>query len=57
MRLKKVKFSNSMYPCLNLWNVVILYDGSVRLCGCQIKNDEYDDLVVGNIFEKSLKEI
>ena len=33
------------------------HDGRVRLCGCRLTTNDNDDLVVGNIKEKSLREI
>lgn len=44
-------------PCTNLFNFMVRYDGSVRLCGCRLKDTESDELVVGNIFQNSLEEI
>lgn len=44
-------------PCANLFNFMVRYDGSVRLCGCRLKDTESDELVVGNIFQSPLEEI
>jgi MoaA/NifB/PqqE/SkfB family radical SAM enzyme len=44
-------------PCANLFNFMVRYDGSVRLCGCRLKDSEDDGLVVGNVFQNSLEEI
>ncbi len=44
-------------PCRSLFGFVVSHDGSVRLCGCRLIRTDLDDLVVGNIREKSLEEI
>jgi hypothetical protein len=44
-------------PCSNLFNFTIRYDGSVRLCGCRLKDTEDDGLVVGNIRDSTLEEL
>ncbi len=44
-------------PCQRLFNYAVRHDGSVRLCACRLTHNDLDDLVVGNIKEKSLKEI
>jgi radical SAM protein with 4Fe4S-binding SPASM domain len=44
-------------PCKNLFNFAVRHDGRVRLCGCRLTQNDNDDLVVGNIREKSLLEI
>ena len=44
-------------PCKNLFNFAVRHDGRVRLCGCRLTRSDVDDLVVGNIREKSLEEI
>jgi radical SAM protein with 4Fe4S-binding SPASM domain len=44
-------------PCQRLFNYAVRHDGSVRLCACRLTRTDLDDLVVGNIREKSLKEI
>ncbi len=45
------------YPCSNLFQLSILASGHVRLCGCRLKNTAYDELVIGNLKEKSLSQI
>ena len=45
------------YPCSSLWNIRILANGDVRLCGCRVKETEYDDLVIGNVKNESLLKI
>jgi radical SAM protein with 4Fe4S-binding SPASM domain len=44
-------------PCKNLFNFAVRHDGRVRLCGCRLQSNDNDDLVVGNIKEKTLVEI
>lgn len=56
MKLRKVPQRYNI-PCANLFNFMVRYDGSVRLCGCRLKDSEDDGLVVGNIFEESLEKI
>ena len=56
MRLRRIsKFK--YLPCIRTYDAAILFDGSVRLCACRVKNNEFDELVVGNIKNNSLKEI
>ncbi|MGA2279496.1 MAG: radical SAM protein [Verrucomicrobiota bacterium] len=56
MRLRKLPPSLNV-PCKNLFNFVVRHDGRVRLCGCRLTRSDLDDLVVGDIREKSLEEI
>jgi len=44
-------------PCKGLFSFAVRHDGRVRLCGCRLTTNDNDDLVVGNIREKSLLEI
>jgi MoaA/NifB/PqqE/SkfB family radical SAM enzyme len=44
-------------PCQGLFGFSVRHDGSVRLCGCRLTRTDLDDLVVGNLREKSLAEI
>ncbi len=44
-------------PCKNLFNFAVRHDGRVRLCGCRLTTNDNDDLVVGNIREKTLMQI
>jgi MoaA/NifB/PqqE/SkfB family radical SAM enzyme len=44
-------------PCTALFGFSIRHDGNVRLCGCRLTRNDLDDLVVGNLKEKSLAEI
>ena len=56
MKLRKIPPRYNV-PCANLFNFMVRYDGSVRLCGCRLKDTEDDGLVVGNVFQNSLAEI
>ncbi|MGD1087183.1 MAG: radical SAM protein [Verrucomicrobiota bacterium] len=56
MRLRKLPPPLNV-PCINLFNFAVRHDGRVRLCGCRLTTNDNDDLVVGNIREKSLEEI
>jgi radical SAM protein with 4Fe4S-binding SPASM domain len=56
MRLRKLPPPLNV-PCKNLFNFAVRHDGNVRLCGCRLTRNDLDDLVVGNIREKSLEEI
>ena len=56
MRLRKLPPPLNV-PCKNLFNFAVRHDGKVRLCGCRLTRRDLDDLVVGNIHEKSLGEI
>jgi MoaA/NifB/PqqE/SkfB family radical SAM enzyme len=56
MKLRKVPARLNV-PCANLFNFMVRYDGTVRLCGCRLKDVEDDSLVVGNIFQNSLEEL
>lgn len=56
MRLRKLPPMLNV-PCINLFNFAVRHDGRVRLCGCRLTANDNDDLVVGNIKEKSLVEI
>ena len=56
MRLRRInKFK--YLPCIRTYDAMVLFDGSVRLCACRIKDSEFDELVIGNIKQNSLKEI
>ena len=44
-------------PCKNLFNFAVRHDGRVRLCGCRLTQNDNDDLVVGNLREKTLAEL
>ena len=44
-------------PCQRLFDYAVRHDGSVRLCGCRLTRTDLDDLVVGNLKQKSIVEI
>ena len=44
-------------PCQGLFGFSIRHDGNVRLCGCRLTRTDLDDLVVGNLHQKSMAEI
>jgi MoaA/NifB/PqqE/SkfB family radical SAM enzyme len=56
MRLRKLPPPLNV-PCINLFNFTVRHDGRVRLCGCRLATNDNDDLVVGDIREKTLEEI
>jgi radical SAM protein with 4Fe4S-binding SPASM domain len=45
------------YPCTGLYVLSILPDGSIRLCGCRVKDTLYDDLIIGNVHTDNLTDI
>jgi uncharacterized Fe-S cluster-containing radical SAM superfamily protein len=53
MTLRKERRSYRL-PCRRTFDAVVLYDGSIRLCGCKIKDSEFDELVIGNVMEEDL---
>jgi radical SAM protein with 4Fe4S-binding SPASM domain len=56
MRLRKLPPAINL-PCKGLFNFAVRHDGNVRLCGCRLTRSDMDDLVVGNIRQKTLEEI
>lgn len=52
-RVNRFKYST----CIRTFDASILFDGSVRLCACRIKDTEFDELVVGNIKNDSLSNL
>lgn len=44
-------------PCSRIFDAIVLFDGSVRLCAARINKNQFDDMVIGNINEDSLKNI
>jgi radical SAM protein with 4Fe4S-binding SPASM domain len=56
MRMRKLPPMLNV-PCKNLFNFAVRHDGKVRLCGCRLTQSDNDDLVVGNLREKTLGEI
>lgn len=56
MRLRKIPPRVDL-PCQSLFSFTVRHEGSVRLCGCRFVRTDLDDLVVGNIRQKTLREI
>ncbi|MBU0636236.1 radical SAM protein [Candidatus Micrarchaeota archaeon] len=56
MKLRRIPMVKNV-PCTRTFDLMVLFDGSVRLCASRFKTTEFDDLVVGNVNEKSLSEI
>ncbi len=56
MRLRTID-NDTNIPCGGLFSFMVRFDGSVRLCGCRFKRSDMDDMVVGNIKDRSLLEI
>ncbi len=56
MKLRKLPPALAL-PCQSLFSFVVRHDGHVRLCGCRLVRNDMDDLVVGDIHDKSLQEI
>ncbi|MFH0971231.1 MAG: radical SAM protein [Candidatus Micrarchaeota archaeon] len=44
------------YPCAGLYNIGVLANGDIRLCGCRAKDTLFDDLVIGNMRDTKLKD-
>jgi len=44
-------------PCRRTFDLMVLYNGAVRICACRIRDTEFDELVVGNIHEQDLRSI
>jgi len=56
MRMRKLPGRVDI-PCQSLFTFAVRHDGSVRLCGCRLTTNDFDDLVVGNLQENSLQGI
>ena len=56
MRLRQLPAQINV-PCRALFGFALRHDGNVRLCGCRLQKNDFDDLVVGSIKENSLLEI
>lgn len=56
MRLRRVNRFKYL-PCIKTYDAVVLFDGSIRLCACRIKDGEFDELVIGNIKDNSLNNL
>ena len=48
MRLKRKPLVKKV-PCSRIFDVIVLFDGSVRLCAARINKTQFDDMVIGNI--------
>lgn len=44
-------------PCIRLFDLQLLENGDIRLCGCRFNKTVFDDLIIGNINKNSLEEI
>lgn len=50
--------STRMYkPCIRLFDLQLLQNGDLRLCGCRFNKTVYDDLVIGNLSDARLSDI
>jgi sulfatase maturation enzyme AslB (radical SAM superfamily) len=56
MRMKPIMQKVNL-PCRGLFANTILHDGSVRLCGCRVKETEHDEMVIGQVQTDSLANI
>lgn len=57
MTLKKDLKQNVDTPCVRLFKMMFLSNGDVKLCGCRFKGSVNDDLIIGNIYNETLKNI
>lgn len=56
MKLRRAPKVKRM-PCIKTFDLMILPDGKARLCACRIVDTIFDELVVGDIHNESLREI
>lgn len=56
MKLKRKPLIKRI-PCSRIFDAIVLFDGSVRLCAARINKTQFDDMVIGNINEDNLKNI
>lgn len=56
MKLRRLPATLNV-PCENLFGLAVRHEGSVRLCGCRLVRNDFDDLIVGNIKDNSMQEI
>lgn len=56
MKLKRKPLIKKV-PCSRIFDVIVLFDGSVRLCAARINKTQFDNMVIGNINEDNLKNI
>lgn len=57
MKLAEQQEAKIDKPCLRLFDLQVLANGDLRLCGCRFKDTVFDDLVFGNLKDKSLKDL
>jgi hypothetical protein len=57
MKLMDDKKSLNKMPCRRLFDIQVLADGKVRICGCRSGKTVYDDLIIGDLSTQSLLEI
>ena len=57
MNLKEDGRLTSTLPCMDLFKLMFLQNGDVKLCGCRFNRTVQDELIIGNIHEKSLRDI
>lgn len=56
MKLKRKPLIKKV-PCSRIFDAIVLFDGSIRLCAARINKTQFDDMVIGNINEDNLKNI
>ena len=56
MKLKRKPLVKKI-PCSRIFDAIVLFDGSVRLCAARINKTQFDDMVIGNINNDNLKNI
>ena len=56
MKLKRKPLVKKI-PCSRIFDVIVLFDGNVRLCAARINKTQFDDMIIGNINENNLKNI
>ncbi|MEO5370975.1 MAG: radical SAM protein [Magnetococcus sp. DMHC-1] len=57
MRLGKI-YPNKKIPCYGTFNLKLLHDGKVEVCGCRFSHlGPPDELLMGNLHETTLQEI
>jgi len=44
-------------PCIRTFSVVVLFDGTVRGCGCRFADTDHDELYIGDSKKDSLRKI
>ena len=56
MRMRRIPRMKRM-PCIKTFDLMVLFNGAVRLCACRFVETEFDELIVGNIHQESLRDI